>query len=78
MERLAQIRGLRDVSLAALDTAYIRALEGAHATGRTAADVASEKQTLRDLPPGAETALAAGDDTDDTDGMAAYLPGALG
>ena len=73
-ERLAVIRGLRDVKLKALDTEYIRALEGSHPRGRTAEDVATAKQILRDLPPLVETALAAIDDTDD---MATYLPGTL-
>jgi hypothetical protein len=73
-ERLAVIRGLRDRKLKALDTEYIRALEGSHPKGRTAEDVATAKQALRDLPPATETALAAIDDTDD---MATYLPSAL-
>jgi hypothetical protein len=73
-ERLEQIRGLRDTKLKALDTDYIRALEGSHPRGRSTTDVAAEKQTLRDLPPFVETALAALDNTDDMD---AYLPAAL-
>ena len=73
-ERLEQIRGLRDARLQALDTDYIRALEGSHPRGRTTAEVAAEKQELRDLPPLVETALAAIDDTNEMD---AYLPGLL-
>lgn len=73
-ERLEQIRGLRDARLKAMDTEYIRALEGSHPRGRTTTDVAAEKETLRDLPPLVETALAAINDTDELD---AYLPGEL-
>jgi len=73
-ERLAQIRRLRDTKLQMLDTDYIRALEGSHPRGRTTAEVAVEKQALRDLPPVVETALAAINDTDEMD---AYLPGEL-
>ena len=73
-ERLKQIRGLRDAKLAALDTEYIRALEGSHPRGRTTTDVAEEKQALRDLPPLVETALATLNDTDEMD---AYLPSTL-
>ena len=74
IERLEQIRGLRDARLKALDTEYIRALEGSHPKARTTTDVAAEKETLRDLPPLVETALAAINDTDELD---AYLPGEL-
>ena len=73
-ERLEQIRSLRDIKLNALDTEYIRALEGSHPGGRTTADVAAVKQALRDLPPFVETALAAMNNTDEMD---AYLPGEL-
>ena len=72
--RLQDIRSLRDAKLKALDTEYIRALEGSHPRGSTTTDVAAAKQALRDLPPFVETALAALDNTDD---MAAYLPAAL-
>jgi hypothetical protein len=73
-ERLEEIRRLRDSKLKALDTEYIRALEGSHPRERTTTDVAAAKQALRDLPPLVETALAAMNDADD---MAAYLPDAL-
>lgn len=73
-ERLAQIRTLRDAKLKAMDTEYIRALEGSHPRGSTTADVAAAKQTLRELPPVVETALATLDNTEDMD---AYLPDAL-
>jgi hypothetical protein len=73
-ERLEQIRGLRDTKLKALDTEYIRALEGSHPRGRTTTDVAMAKQALRDLPPLIETELAALDDTDEID---THLPAAL-
>ena len=73
-ERLEQIRGLRDTRLKALDTEYIRALEGSHPRGQTTADVAASKQTLRDLPLLADAALASLNNTDDID---AYLPAAL-
>ncbi len=73
-ERLEQIRSLRDIKLNALDTEYIRALEGSHPGGRTTADVAAVKQALRDLPPFVETALAAMNNTDE---IYAYLPGEL-
>jgi len=74
IERLEQIRGLRDEKLKALDIEYIRALEGSHPRGRTTADVASEKQALRDLPSLVESALATINDTDEMD---AYLPSTL-
>ncbi len=72
--RLEDIRSLRDAKLEALDTEYIRALEGSHPGGRTTVDVAAVKQALRDLPPFAEIALAAMNNTDE---MEAYLPGEL-
>jgi len=73
-ERLEQIRGLRDTRLKALDTEYIRALEGSHPRGRSTTDVAAEKRTLRDLPPLVEGTLATLDNTDEID---AHLPVAL-
>ena len=59
VERMARIRALRDGKLKVLDTEYIRALEGSHPKGRTAAEVATTKQTMRNQLPLVEVALAA-------------------
>ena len=72
--RLQTIRGLRDFKLNDLDMEYQRADEGSHPTAKTKAQVAAEKQTLRDLPPVAEAHLATLNNTDDID---SYLPDEL-
>tara|TARA_Y100000296_G_scaffold55150_1_gene63293 strand:- start:185 stop:640 length:456 start_codon:yes stop_codon:yes gene_type:complete len=69
--RLRAIRGLRDHKLSQLDLEYQRADEGSHPQGKTKAQVGTEKQALRDLPPIAETDL---DDITNTDDIEAYLP----
>ena len=69
--RLAEIRGERDLKLAALDLEYQLADEGVHPDGLDKAAVAAKKVVLRDLPPVAESHLASLANTDD---IAAYDP----
>ena len=73
-ERLEGIRETRNVKLKELDVEYQLADEGVHPEELDKAAVAAKKVTLRDLPPVAEAALAALDDTDD---ISAYVPDAL-
>ena len=73
-ERLGEFRNARNVKLSILDTEYVRADEGSHPSGKTKAQIANEKQALRDLPPVAEAHLATLTNTDDID---AYLPDEL-
>ena len=73
-ERLEQIRGGRNAKLKELDLEYQLADEGVHPDGLTKAEVAANKQTLRDLPPSAESDLAALNNADD---ISAYVPDAL-
>jgi len=74
VDRLMEIRGTRNAKLKELDLEYQLADEGVHPDGLDKAAVAAKKVTLRDLPPVAEAALAALDDTDD---ISAYVPDAL-
>ena len=71
VERLEEIRGVRNGKLKELDLEYQLADEGVHPTGLDKTDVAAKKVALRDLPPVAEAALAELGDTDD---MESYLP----
>tara|TARA_Y100000310_G_scaffold150492_1_gene149942 strand:- start:345 stop:800 length:456 start_codon:yes stop_codon:yes gene_type:complete len=73
-ERLEQIRGDRNAKLQKLDVEYQMADEGVHPEGFGKAAVAAKKQALRDLPPTAESDLAALNNTDD---IVDYVPDAL-
>ena len=73
-ERLEGIRETRNVKLKELDVEYQLADEGVHPEELDKAAVAAKKVTLRDLPPVAEAALVALDNTDD---ISAYVPDAL-
>ena len=73
-ERLEDIRGDRNTKLKELDLEYQLADEGVHPDGLDKAAVATKKVTLRNLPPDAETAIAALNNTDD---ISAYVPDAL-
>ena len=73
-ERLEQIRAIRDAKLNAIDDEIKDNLIERPGANRTVANSAVEKQTLRDLPPVAQTALDAMTNTDD---MENYLPDEL-
>ena len=70
-DRLEVIRGVRNEKLKELDVEYQLADEGVHPGGLSKKQVATKKQTLRDLPPTAESHLAGLNNTDD---IAAYNP----
>lgn len=70
VERLAQIRALRDARLLALDREANHASTGRPGQ-RPVPAVEADRQTLRDLPPAAEAALAG---LTDTDAIDAYVP----
>jgi hypothetical protein len=74
VDRLEQIRGVRNGKLKELDLEYQLADEGVHPTGLDKAAVAVKKVALRDLPPAVETHLATLENTDD---ISAYVPAAL-
>ena len=74
VERLEEIRGVRNGKLKDLDLEYQLADEGVHPTGLDKTDVAAKKVALRDLPPAVETHLATLENTDD---ISAYVPAAL-
>jgi len=74
VERLEQIRGVRNGKLKDLDLEYQLADEGVHPDGLDKTDVAAKKVALRDLPPAVETHLATLENTDD---ISAYVPAAL-
>ena len=74
VERLEEIRGVRNGKLKDLDLEYQLADEGVHPTGLDKAAVAAKKVALRDLPPDVETHLATLENTDD---ISAYVPAAL-
>jgi len=74
VERLEQIRGVRNGKLKKLDLEYQLADEGVHPDGLDKAAVAAKKVALRDLPPAVETHLATLENTDD---ISAYVPDAL-
>jgi hypothetical protein len=74
VERLEEIRGVRNGKLKDLDLEYQLADEGVHPTGLDKTDVAAKKVALRDLPPAVETHLATLENTDD---ISAYVPDAL-
>ena len=74
IDRLQEIRGVRNKKLGELDLEYQLADEGVHPDGLNKAAVAAKKVTLRELPPKATTALAALNNTDDID---AYTPDEL-
>ena len=74
VERLEEIRGVRNGKLKELDLEYQLADEGVHPTGLDKAAVAAKKVALRDLPPDVETHLATLENTDD---ISAYVPDAL-
>ena len=71
VERLEEIRGVRNGKLKELDLEYQLADEGVHPTGLDKAAVAAKKVALRDLPPVAEAALAK---LGDTDAISGYDP----
>jgi hypothetical protein len=70
-DRLEVIRGARNAKLKELDVEYQLADEGVHPGGLSKKQVATKKQTLRDLPPTAENHLAGLNNTDDIE---AYNP----
>ena len=70
-ERLETIRSDRNKKLADLDVEYQLADEGVHPDSLSKAEVAANKQALRDLPPTAESHLEGLNNTDDN---AAYDP----
>jgi len=70
-ERLEDIRGARNAKLKELDLEYQLADEGVHPDGFGKTAVAAKKVALRDLPPVAEAALKA---MQDTDAMSDYRP----
>ena len=74
VDRLEQIRGVRNGKLKDLDLEYQLADEGVHPTGLDKTAVAAKKVALRDLPPAVETHLATLENTDD---ISAYVPAAL-
>ena len=74
VERLKQLRGVRNAKLTALDLEYQLADEGVHPGSLDKAAVAAKKVALRDLPPAIVTHLAGLTDTDDMD---AYVPSEL-
>jgi len=74
VDRLEQIRGVRNGKLKELDLEYQLADEGVHPTGLDKTAVAAKKVALRDLPPAVETHLATLENTDD---ISAYVPAAL-
>jgi len=74
VERLKQLRGVRNAKLTALDLEYQLADEGVHPGSLDKAAVAAKKVALRDLPPSIVTHLAGLTDTDDMD---AYVPSEL-
>ena len=71
VERLEQLRGVRNAKLTALDLEYQLADEGVHPDSLDKAAVAAKKVALRDLPPAIVTHLAGLTNTDDMD---AYVP----
>ena len=71
VDRLEQLRGVRNAKLTALDIEYQLADEGVHPGSLDKAAVAAKKVALRDLPPSIVTHLAGLTDTDDMD---AYVP----
>ena len=74
VERLEQLRSVRNEKLTALDLEYQLADEGVHPGSLDKAAVAAKKVALRDLPPAIVTHLAGLTDTDDMD---AYVPSEL-
>ena len=74
VDRLEQLRGVRNAKLTALDLEYQLADEGVHPGSLNKAAVAAKKVALRDLPPTIVTHLAGLTDTDDMD---AYVPSEL-
>jgi len=74
VERLEEIRGVRNGKLKELDVEYQMADEGVHPIGHTKAQVAVEKKVLRDVPIEAQAKLATLENTDD---ISAYVPNAL-
>ena len=74
VERLEQLRGVRNTKLTALDLEYQLADDGVHPGSLDKAAVAAKKVALRDLPPSIVTHLAGLTDTDDMD---AYVPSEL-
>ena len=74
VDRLEQLRGIRNEKLTALDLEYQLADEGVHPGSLDKAAVAAKKVALRDLPPAIVTHLAGLTDTDDMD---AYVPSEL-
>jgi hypothetical protein len=71
IERLGQLRGLRNTKLDQIDDEIKDNLIERPGANRTVANSAVEKQTLRDLPTSMTAALDAMTNTDDMD---AYLP----
>jgi len=71
---LEVIRNDRNAKLKELDLEYQLADEGVHPDGLSKTQVAANKQALRDLPPTAESDLAALNNTDD---IVDYVPDAL-
>jgi hypothetical protein len=71
LERLEQLRGVRNAKLDLIDTEIDKATKNQPGFSRTVANSEVEKQTLRDLPPAIVTHL---DGLTNTDDMDVYVP----
>ena len=71
VERLEQLRGVRNAKLDLIDTEIDKATKNQPGFSRTVANSEVEKQALRDLPPAIVTHL---DGLTNTDDMDVYVP----
>ena len=71
LERLEQLRGVRNAKLDLIDTEIDKATKNQPGFSRTVANSEVEKQALRDLPPAIVTHL---DGLTNTDDMDVYVP----
>ena len=74
VDRLEQLRGVRNAKLTALDLEYQLADEGVHPDSLNKSQVAAKKVALRDLPVAITAHLATLNNTDD---ISAYTPDEL-
>ena len=74
VERLDDLRGVRNAKLDLIDTEIDKAAKNQPGFSRTVDNSEVEKQALRDLPPAIVTHLAG---LTDTDAMDAYIPSEL-
>ena len=74
VERLDDLRGVRNAKLDLIDTEIDKAAKNQPGFSRTVDNSEVEKQALRDLPPAIVTHLAG---LTDTDAMDAYVPSEL-